>query len=261
MHPGGIVDQAGSAGGIVELADPDLVVEPGRFLRIIMDDGTFNLDIGHSIQPDALTAVAIDFDPGDRQVAGQFHEDALAGIVVKSAAIHDNAARRRNVLAAALDRQPRRAIVTRHVVQQQQAIGAGGDVEAMPVVGIGDVVLVGAVDQEIGDEPVQAVAMRHAVGDPQIQRLLVRVEAVPAAVHDLHAFDRDVVILAEIAWRHASVETVDLAGGVGPVAVDGQVIEPDIVGDGIVGRAHHAGDRIGAAIRHLEDGLADAGAL
>lgn len=100
---------------------------------------------------------------------------------------------------------------------------------------------VDAIYQKIGDEPIKAVVVRDAVGDPQRDGLLMRVKSVAAAIHHLDALDSDVAVLARVLRPHARIGAIDLLRDFSAVAVDGQVVQAGIL-RGLVERGpHHAG--------------------
>src|SRR4051812_14958116 len=94
----------------------------------------------------------------------------------------------------------------------------------MPVVAVGKVIVDMSVDLVIQRETVKAVSMADRIGDDEVRRYLMRVKAVAGAVLDLNLIESDILVRAGLAGSNPVEPSIDLARGMGAIAVDCQVM-------------------------------------
>nr|GEW31183.1 hypothetical protein [Tanacetum cinerariifolium] len=241
---------AGNALGVVVGLNDDFrhAATQGVVAQGVVDD----VDVVAAVDAHAGAAVVVDVDAGEGDAAGQFDQHAFCAIVIHLATGDGDVIGRGDVLAATLHNDSAAAVAIGNVIAEGEVVGAGHDVEAVTVVVVGDVVFEGAVAQEVGNKTVQAIAVGHAVLDDHVDGLFMRVETVTGAVLDFDAVQRDVGVVAFLARNETVEPAIDLAGGVVPVAVDGQVAEAEVVGFFAIGGADDAGDFGVGAVGHFD---------
>ena len=194
-------------------------------------------------------------DAGQLDVVRQLHFDPGCCIAIDAAARDSDMIGEGVIgITATLDGDAGGAIVARDIAFQQECAGAGDDVEAVAIVGIGQVVAEHAVDLEIGDEPVQAVVVGYRILDQQPHGALVRIEAIAAEIAGFDPAYGYIFDCQGAAGCRPGKEGVDLLGVVLSVAVERKVQHGDVADLKACRGPHEAVDLLGDVVLYLQDG-------